>query len=267
MHGILARATVSCLALAYSAWASLRSYPGAARNSSESVAICSAIKDSHDDIVEWVEYHLFVGVKFILVFDDSSDPPLTTPLNRFIRSGSVAVIPLQPHSGKGWGGSPQDVAFNSCVHRLRQLQHDPRWIAYIDVDEFIVLLEPGATPWDLPSAVHQPPPIDLDPAANLPTYLSTLQGTCAGILLNWVTFGTSGLTVRAPQGVLASHTACLPPEALKSHAVKSIVDSRWVDAWPQQHLPSYLPGAPPVCTANGSTIPDLKRYMKDRYHR
>jgi hypothetical protein len=64
-----------------------------------SVALCLTVKDHHWDIVEWLDWHLAIGVDKIYVFDMGSagqhDPGLQGRLRslRFCRGPSRSSMP------------------------------------------------------------------------------------------------------------------------------------------------------------------------------
>ena len=52
------------------------------------MALCLAVKDQHNDILEWLEWHRALGVDRIYVFD-SSEKPLKATVAPYIDTGLV----------------------------------------------------------------------------------------------------------------------------------------------------------------------------------
>lgn len=51
------------------------------------VALCTMTRDQHDDLLEWVEHHLSMGVRRIYLYDDKSTPPLLARLLDHVKVG------------------------------------------------------------------------------------------------------------------------------------------------------------------------------------
>ena len=48
-------------------------------------SICLAVRNQHDDLPDWLEYHQRLGVSHVYVMDDGSEPPLNDVLAPFIK--------------------------------------------------------------------------------------------------------------------------------------------------------------------------------------
>ena len=185
------------------------------------MAFCLVVKDD-TDVGDWVDYHhLRLGVSRFYVFDHGSNPRLSHVLARHIHSGLV-VYEYAPYHLDGLlrlfmaRPNPQTDLFDRCL-RLHAGQH--RWLAFLDVDEFIVVR--GAN-------------------ASSPTALADLLDEFrlhGGLALNWMVFGSSGLEHRPPS--LAHYNACFP-----SVHVKTIVNTQQVLGSSQNpHWFLYKPGS------------------------
>ena len=87
-------------------------------------------KDQNDDVEEWVDYHLALGVSKIFFFDNNSTVPIWETLAKYhgaVHYDEVSTPEAAPLS-------PQQYVYRKCLARK-----DVHWIAFIDVDEFIVL--------------------------------------------------------------------------------------------------------------------------------
>ena len=81
-------------------------------------------------IEEWLEFHLSQGVEHFYIYDQLSSDDTLQKLSGYIKSGKVTVIPWPNVFGIG----TQILAF---AHAISTYWRDSRWIALIDIDEFI----------------------------------------------------------------------------------------------------------------------------------
>jgi hypothetical protein len=82
---------------------------------------------------EWIEFHRLVGVERFFLYDNESVDEHEEVLAPYVERGIVEVNdwPSPPHAVNHWG---LRFAFDDCLVRHRD---DSRWIAFIDVDEFL----------------------------------------------------------------------------------------------------------------------------------
>jgi hypothetical protein len=94
------------------------------------VVIVCIVRNEADYLEEWVAYHAALGVDHFLVYDNGSTDGSAALLERYQNHGLVTRIdwPL---------GGGQLAAYN---HALRFFGRAARWLAYYDVDEFLVPL-------------------------------------------------------------------------------------------------------------------------------
>ena len=87
------------------------------------LSICAIAKGEANYIGEWLKYHFYLGVDHVYLYDNSIEEELHR-----LESDKITVISVS-------GAVMQPYAYNSCLTYYRE---DNRWIAFIDVDEFIV---------------------------------------------------------------------------------------------------------------------------------
>jgi len=99
----------------------------------DSVCVAAIAKAEGRFIDEWLAYHRLIGVDQFLIYDDDVDLPLKSSLQ--CHSSYVRVIPWPAtvHSVRP-GRNRQTKAYEDALKRAGQ-----KWIAFIDIDEFIVL--------------------------------------------------------------------------------------------------------------------------------
>lgn len=175
-----------------------------------SVGICLATKDDHPYLREWVDYHLDVlGVGRIYIYDASLQIANSTSTSSqeslvadLIESGRVKYHVAPPFI------ATQHFAYPSC---FASYARDHRWLALIDIDEFIHIplhfnrTRPLSEPFPLASVLDHPDLVEV-----------------GAIRLTWVLMGSNGHVTRPAAGVLRSYTECV-----EGHQFKSICSTRF----------------------------------------
>lgn len=152
---------------------------------------------------EWLEFHRLVGVERFFLYDNASTDDHLDVVGPYIEDGTVVL--------KGWPQYPGQVeAYNDC---LREYGGDSRWIALLDLDEF--LFSPSGVPVSELLVDYEAYP---------------------GVAVNWVMFGTSGHRTR-PQGLVTE--THLQRGAEPWTYIKNIVDPVHVVGCGNVHSCSY----------------------------
>ena len=100
---------------------------------SDRVVIVTSMKNEGCFILEWVAYHLSIGVTHFLVYTNDCDDPTDAILDRLQEMGYVTR--LDNPFNRDAGQKPQRGALNDAVSRPEVILAD--WVGVIDVDEFI----------------------------------------------------------------------------------------------------------------------------------
>lgn len=140
-------------------------------------SICAIAKDEDKDIEEWASYHLSTGFEHILLYDNNSKIPLKNTLKCFIDAGNVTVIDLPLERNQ---------QLSAYMNALVYWGSNTKWMAFIDVDEFVNPLQTN----DIR--------IFLEPYSDY-----------AAIGMNWAMFGSNGHIRRPEGGILKNYTSCL----------------------------------------------------------
>jgi len=163
------------------------------------LSVCSMYRDHADYLREWIEFHRLVGVDRFFLYDNESSDDHLDVLRPYIDDGIVVLhhwpTPESVERGVPWG---LIAAFDDCLARHR---HDSRWIAFIDIDEF--LFAPGAV--------------------QLPKALSAYEQS-PGVYVSRLDFGTSGHRHRPPGLVIESYLRRRRYSSEDLEWAKSIVD-------------------------------------------
>ncbi len=159
------------------------------------LAVCAIAKDEGPYFKEWIEWHLSQGVDHFYIYDNESSDGTREILQPYIDSGVVEY--------KYWPGHRRQLAaYDDCLDHYRLAS---RWIAFIDLDEFIVPVKD----------------------ASIPAFLKRFEAFAA-VEINWLVYGSSGHKTKSPGTMMERFRFhSLPGHRLNRH-VKSIVNPREV---------------------------------------
>ena len=161
------------------------------RNGYVDLAICAIMKNEAPYVKEWLDYHLMVGVKRFYIYDNGSTDDMKEVLKPYIEKG-VVVYKYYP------GDSKQIPAYNECISEYKDKNE---WIAFIDIDEFMVPVE----------------------KETVPEFLKDYK-KYSGVEMNWVHYDSNGYVAKPKGGVLESYTRRqYEIQSLKNHRGKSVV--------------------------------------------
>jgi hypothetical protein len=184
------------------------------------LAVCAIYRDEGPYLREWVEFHRLVGVERFFLYDNLSTDDHAEILRPYVEEGLVELNPWPIHPA-------QIQAYEDCLLRHRG---DTRWIAFIDLDEFLF------------SPLGRPLP---DVLAGYEQY--------SGVGVNWAVFGTSGHRTRPEGLVLENFTRRTDRNINKT--IKSIVDPSDVRAFCVPHF--FMLRSGPTVDENGRPITRL----------
>jgi glycosyl transferase family 92 len=206
------------------------------------LSICCIFKNEAPYLEEWLRFYDLVGVDHFYLYDNESSDDFVQVLRPWVNAGRAAVIGIS-------GPAPQKQAYAHC---LQTFGNDNRWIAFVDMDEFLF------------SPVKE----------SLQEFLSAYE-TQPGVVANWVMFGPSGHQAK-PAGLTTLNYTMRCETSLRvidkqmlrslkldpadprsyfpicSH-VKSIVDPRKVAAVLSPHHFKFVDDQVPV-TASGRPL-------------
>ncbi len=133
------------------------------------ISICAIVRNEAKYILEWIAYHKALFVEHFYIYDNESSDGTTDILGALHQAGLITHVPWpDAHPAVLASGlGPQVPAYNDFL-RFRE---DSIWVAFIDVDEFLVPTE----------------------AQDLREWIK-LYEDYGGIGINWRMFGSSGQT-------------------------------------------------------------------------
>jgi Glycosyltransferase family 92 len=183
------------------------------------LSIGAIYRDESAYLREWIEFHRLVGVERFFLYNNFSVDDHREVLAPYVDASTVVI--------HDWPVFPGQVpAYNDVI---RQHGSESRWIAFIDIDEF--LFSPTGRP--------------------LPEVLAEYEYAPA-VMANWAIYGTSGHTTKPPSLVTESYLYRSDDEEGKRMA-KSIVDPSRVERCGGAHFFFYKEGS--AVDEQGTPVP------------
>lgn len=164
------------------------------------LAIAAVFKDEAANLEEWLQFHSGVGVDHFILYNNNSSDDFRKVLEPWVGAGRVTLV--------NWPRGHQRAAYN---HVIRKFRGRCRWIAFIDLDEFLYS----------PSDRH------------LTAALRDCESR-AVIFVYWILFGSSGHDTRPDGYVLDAYTQCLDARA----AARDSFDHR-LDGAPENYVTGW----------------------------
>lgn len=159
------------------------------------LGVCAIAKNEGPYFKEWIDWHLSKGVDRFYIYDNESTDNTREVLEPYIQSGIVEYHYFP-------GRKMQLAAYDDCFERHRL---DTRWIAIIDLDEFIT------------------PILD----KSIPEFLKRFEDAPV-VEINWLVYGSGGAKKKMPGGVMERFNYHSQPGHILNRHVKSIVNPRRV---------------------------------------
>lgn len=163
------------------------------------LSICAIFQNEAEWLREWIEYHRIVGVEHFWLYNNNSTDHYKDILAPYIRRGIVELIDWPSPQDEDW--TPyQNSAYDDSLKRARRAT---KWLAAIDVDEFIV-----------PKS-----------ASTIPEILARFEKNrkVGGVMLFWQFFGTSHVwEIPANQTMIETLLMKAPVNYEGNHQVKTI---------------------------------------------
>lgn len=138
----------------------------------KNIAVVAIARDEKPFMDEWLLYHRLIGVNHFFVYDD--DP--TPCLQEFLQPHTEYTTTIRWYNRRSQGNQQIKAYQNALHHHLADYQ----WVAFIDIDEFIVL----------------------EKNENLGAFLVSYENTSA-VSLHWRRFGHNG-HYEDPKGLITS---------------------------------------------------------------
>lgn len=185
------------------------------------LAVCAIAKNEAPYFKEWLDWHLSIGVEKFYIYDNESTDNLKDVLAPYIEKGVVDYTYFP-------GTAVQLAAYDDCFERHRL---DTRWLAVIDLDEFIVPVKDGS----------------------LPEFLRRFEDF-SSVEINWLCYGSGGQKEKMPGGVMERFKCHSLPDHYLNRHVKSIFNPRKVCCMIGCHEVSRIEGK--AADSHGNVVTD-----------
>lgn len=159
------------------------------------LAVCAIAKDEGPYFKEWIERHRKIGVEKFYIYDNESSDDTEEILRPYVEAGIVEYNYFP-------GFKKQLEYYDDCLKKHR---FDTRWIAFIDLDEFIVPIKDKS----------------------LVDFLQRYENAPA-VEINWLIFGSGGEKNKRPGSMMQRFRYHSQPDHILNRHVKSIVNPRKV---------------------------------------
>jgi hypothetical protein len=187
----------------------------------DKVAICAIFKNEAPYLLEWIAFHRMIGIDLFVLYDNGSSDGGADQIRASSFARNVTIVDWQDRPGQ----------LGAYDHF--RVHHSTRfaWVAFIDIDEFIMPLGGGSIRAHLLRSEYEP---------------------YGAIVLNWQIFGPSGHAARPEGLVIENFTQRFPDDAEANRHVKSLVRTR--DLLGVGTTPHIFDCARPTCNARGETV-------------
>lgn len=159
------------------------------------LSVCAIAKNEGPYFEEWIEWHLAHGVEKFYIYDNESTDNTGDILEPYIKRNIVEY--------KYWPGRKMQLAaYDDCLAKHR---FSSRWIAFIDLDEFIVPVKDKS----------------------ITEFMKRLESFCA-VEINWLIYGSNGRKTKTPGTMMERFKRHSLPNHILNRHVKTIVNPRRV---------------------------------------
>jgi hypothetical protein len=157
------------------------------------LAICAIAKNEGPYFEEWIEWHRKMGAEKFYIYDNDSSDGTRDILAPYVESGLVEYV--------FWPGMKRQLpAYDDCIDKCRL---NARWIAVIDLDEFIVPVKDKT----------------------ITEFLKRFEEFSA-VEINWLIYGSGGAKKRETGGVMERFKYHSLPNNISNRRIKTIIDPR-----------------------------------------
>lgn len=174
------------------------------------LSVCCIVKDENDYLPEWLDYHRKIGAGHFYIYDNGSKKPVKEVVNDLGFADFVTVTRIPG----------QNMHVKAYQHCLDNFGYNSRWIAFIDMDEFIV---------------------PKNESASLPELLEKYEDY-GGLGLSWLIFGSNNHIDKPAGSQLANFTRRSEISFSPNRHIKSIVQPRNVHSAYKSHCFKFKPG-------------------------
>ncbi len=216
--------------LRYGLWRAMKLKHRMANDATEPqhyLAVCAIAKNEGPYFEEWIEWHRKQGVEKFYIYDNESTDCTGEVLAPYVEKDIVDYTYFP-------GQKRQLAAYDDCFEKHRL---ETRWLAVIDLDEFIVPVKD----------------------ASIPEFLHRMEKFSA-IEINWLVYGSGGAKTKEPGSVMERFRKHSHPEHPLNNHVKSIVNPRKVCCMTGCHESAWISGR--IADSHGNSLTKARSERK-----
>jgi len=162
----------------------IRINPPDPRDGRHGIAIVTMLKDEEAYVDEWLTFHRAVGVRHFIIYDNGTTDQTLNIVKARLSPDELTLMPWAGRMIDMSEGSELNNQVVASAHAILNFGSAFRWMAFIDVDEFLV-----------------------PKSANTIEEAITAVNGFPNISLPWHMFGTGGHKTKPAGGVLKNYTA------------------------------------------------------------
>ncbi|HSW73511.1 MAG TPA: glycosyltransferase family 92 protein [Chlamydiales bacterium] len=193
------------------------------------LAIAAQFRDEAPYLKEWIEYHHMIGVDHFWLYNNSSEDNWEEVLQPYMESGLVEVF-YWPSERSNY----QSYHTMANQDALRRAKGNTKWVALIDIDEFLLPMK----------------------EKTMPECLEKHFSKASAIYANWRMFGTGGIYIDPYQPIISKLTSCSFKHHPRNLVGKTILRPERTDIdkiWYEHYMP-LLPDVPGYFDGNGEDL-------------
>jgi hypothetical protein len=161
----------------------IRISPPVPHDDREGIAIVTMLKDEEAYVDEWLAFHRAIGVRHFIIYDNGSTDQTAAIIGNRLTSDEFTLVPWAGRMVDMSAGAQLNNQVLASAHAILNFGAAFSWMAFIDVDEFL-LPKIGRTIEDALKS----------------------SGGFPNISLPWHMFGTGGHKMKPQGGVLKNYT-------------------------------------------------------------
>lgn len=187
-------------------------------------SIVLIIQNEASYLEEWMEYHRMLGAEHFYIYDNKSTDELREFLTEYIEQGIVTY--------QYWIGGQME----AYQHAVNHYKFESKYIAVIDVDEFLVPTDKASSPLleEIVDGVFS------EHRERMKFYGMQKQ-LGGGLCVNWRVYGTGGHKKRPDGLVIENYMYRLNEERMESAHIKTIANPRTIQSC-HVHNMDYISG-------------------------
>ncbi|MBA2368554.1 MAG: glycosyltransferase family 92 protein [Candidatus Protochlamydia sp.] len=192
------------------------------KNFKYTLSIAAIFQDEATYMKEWIEYHQLVGVEYFFLYNNNSCDDYLSVLEPYIKKGVVELIQWPSIKQEGdWANFCYTVQTDAYDNALARSMNVTKWLALIDIDEFIV-------------------PVNYE---TVPQLLESKYSNVSGLCVNWQFYGTSGVdNIDKKYPMISQLVMKMQPDDPSNRLCKTIVQPHYAKSWESPHYCLYQDG-------------------------